>query len=453
MSIPLDQLYHYIDQVAKEIYKDDVIIYRFWPNGSKKLENLDHLEFKPWLACLTKPYVICNDQEPLDFDYYQSCQEVGFQSTFYDLVVNNSLTSLRQKNLYGRAAKVGNIFDQCILIHSEKRSQNLQKYLSTQCYIPVYYWSHALIARDWFRYAQYYNQNKTVCKKFLIYNRAWAGSREYRLKFAEYLVKHGLNEQCMTWFNSKDPETSKHYTEYDYKNLCWKPTIQIEKYFPPSSASSNFSAEFVINDYQNTDVEVVLETLFDDDRLHLTEKILRPIACGQPFILVSTHGSLDYLRAYGFKTFSDVWNENYDTISDPQQRLISIIETMKEISQWSDEVRKKKIFLAQKIAEHNRQIFFSQEFFNKIVDELKHNLCSALNELESNNTSKHFLERRKTLSKVSELRQILSGTVVHPDFEINPKFYQDYNRDNILKVIKLARKYYLRSLSQNNKKQ
>jgi hypothetical protein len=47
----------------------------------------------------------------------------------------------------------------------------------------------------------------------------------------------------------------------------------------------------------------VAETVFDT-RIHLTEKTLRPIACGHPFILAAGPGSLKYLQTYGFRTFS-----------------------------------------------------------------------------------------------------------------------------------------------------
>jgi hypothetical protein len=37
MSIPLERLYHYIEDVAEEIFNDRVLIYRFSPDGSKKI--------------------------------------------------------------------------------------------------------------------------------------------------------------------------------------------------------------------------------------------------------------------------------------------------------------------------------------------------------------------------------------------------------------------------------
>ena len=126
----------------------------------------------------------------------------------------------------------------------------------------------------------------------------------------------------------------------------------------------------------------MLETLFDDDRLQLTEKSLRPIAVGQPFILAGTQGSLEYLRSYGFKTFNSVWDESYDLIEDPAERLIQIAELMKYISTWLPHQREHNMAQAQAIAEYNRQHFFSQAFFNQVIDELKINLTSALTELD-----------------------------------------------------------------------
>ena len=71
MNIPLDRLYHYINTQAQAVYGDSVIIYRFWPHGSKKLQNLEPIEKNyDWFARQTSPQILCHDQEPLDYDYY-----------------------------------------------------------------------------------------------------------------------------------------------------------------------------------------------------------------------------------------------------------------------------------------------------------------------------------------------------------------------------------------------
>jgi hypothetical protein len=227
-------------------------------------------------------------------------------------------------------------YDKILLTHSEKNSPNLHWYENNGV-IGVYWWSHATIARDWFRYAEHdpaidHRNPQTL---FLIYNRAWSGTREYRLCFAELLIQLGLTNYCQTSINPIEPELNIHYAQHKFTNLAWQPTHVLEDYFPINNTCSHYSADFDIADYNNTNIEVVLETLFDDSRLHLTEKSLRPIACAQPFILAGTHGSLEYLRSYGFKTFGDIWNEHYDQVKDPKERLLCIADVMQDITNWT----------------------------------------------------------------------------------------------------------------------
>jgi hypothetical protein len=308
-----------------------------------------------------------------------------------------------------------NLFEKGLLLHSEKRSVNLEKYKIDNELIPVYYWSHAIIARDWFRFAQHATQQKKISKRFLIYNRAWSNTREYRLRFVELLIHLNLQEHCKTSINPIEPELGIHYDSHQFKNPVWRPQTVLENFFPTSDAHSNYSADFEIEDYESTDIEVVLETLFDDGRLHLTEKSLRPIACGQPFILAATHGSLKYLRSYGFKTFGDIWDESYDLVEDPAERLIQIAELMKYISNWLPDQREHNMAQARAIAEYNRQHFFSQEFFNLIVNELKTNFKLAFDELQSSNNYTQWVSYWEKLLKYSEVVDFLNTNQSNKD--------------------------------------
>jgi hypothetical protein len=270
-----------------------------------------------------------------------------------------------------------------ILIHSEKRSQNLNKYEQTK-YIGVYYWCHAVIARDWFRYAnhdEFLHRPKTITHDFLIYNRSWSGTREYRLKFVELLVQNDLDNHCMTWFNSIDDGLN--YCDYKFKNSGLEITnFNLEDSFNPTVADSSASADYHAPDYQCTNMEIVLETLFDDDRLHLTEKTLRPIACAQPFILAATAGSLEYLRSYGFETFGELIDESYDLIQNPLERLHAICAEMKRISLLDPEQKKQLFDKMQQIAQKNQQRFFSNQWHQSIVDEFKQNFDCAYQQLK-----------------------------------------------------------------------
>ena len=383
MSIPLDRLYHYIENIAEKIYGGTVIIYRFYPHGSKKLEDLHPIKCHDWTKEATSIAIHCNDQEPLNFDFYKN-YDMSYTHIWTKLL--QSLDNLpKQKNL-----KNWEIYDQSILIHSEKRSSNLTKYQQDQ-YITVYYWNHALLALDWFRYAKNITTKQNQTKNFLIYNRAWTGTREYRLKFADLLVDNNLVIHCQTSVGFVDHDI--HYSNHKFINQIWQPSNQLENYFDDNTTLSSSSADFSIDDYLNTNIEVVLETLFDDERLHLTEKSLRPIACGHPFILAATHGSLEYLRSYGFKTFNGIIDESYDIITDPEKRLQHIVDTMKQISMWSYEEKNIRMAQLQEIANYNKQHFFSSSFFEKIVNELKENLKIAVSTFNSKKSCDQFIDK------------------------------------------------------------
>ena len=429
MSIPIDRLYQYIESVADENCNTRLVIYRFWPNGSKKIEDFLHLRpLITWQDNMIRPHLYCNDQEPLNFNLYQNLTRPG-QHQFKQLLDKHGFQ--RDTNL----RLDFDIYDQSLLLHSEKRSGDLEKYQNHQ-FIPVYYWSHAVIAQDWFRFAKYTNQKKNVVHKFLIYNRAWSGTREYRLKFAEKLVDSSLVEHCKTSVNPVEPELKIHYNNHKFKNSMWKPSINLENYFTTSDAQSHYSADFDIEDYEKTDIEVVLETLFDDQRLHLTEKVLRPIACGQPFILAGTHGSLQYLKEYGFKTFDQVWDESYDQETNAQDRLNAIIAVMEDISGWNAETRHTKMIQAQEIADYNKKHFFSENFFNQIVDELEINLCQAIKNLEDTNTSSTWLERWKDFMYIEEIKSY----VTQNDNKNYPTL------ESLQQVKLVAEQYYIRTL-------
>jgi len=404
MSIPLDRLYHFLDS----LHQDPILIYQFYPHGSKNLQDL---------KCETKctvfdshilPPMIHHDQEPLNVELYSDSDclknfEKNFRSikVFSQQQVDCLLNNCADMNLRLCITNPFNCYDLVMLSNSEKRSINLQKY-EQNGFIGVYYWSHAMIALDWYRYAQHINIQTNSTKVFLIYNRAWAGTREYRIKFTDLLISHGLVDSCLTWFNANDPDSGLHYHDHKFSNNGFRSVYQLEKYFPPNNTSAEASADFKIEDYVATDIEVILETLFDDERLHLTEKTLRAIAMAKPFILTSTHGSLQYLKDYGFKTFDTVWNEDYDKIVDPIQRLQSIIALMKDISKWDAHTRLIKMKQAQEISNFNKNLFFSSAWKQKIINEYSDNLTEAMKKMKLNCSGKYYHRLLTLLDQVSD---------------------------------------------------
>jgi hypothetical protein len=427
MSIPLDRLYHYIENIAKEVRGDDVVIYRFYPHGSKKIDDLGFLSNSriTFKNISITPQIYCHDQEPLNYDFYTNA--LGSSLKYYKQEFDRYNLDWPDYNL---KQNIGNIYDYSLLIHSEQRSAEVAKY-QANFFIPVYYWNHAILAKDWFRYAEHQPQSKQEnLQDFLIYNRAWSGTREYRLKFIDFLIDQKLVNHCRTSFNPQDPETKIEYTQHTFLNPQWKPDNIIEKYFDSTTASACCSADFDLEDYSATRFEVVLETLFDDQRLHLTEKSLRPLAIGQPFLLMASHGSLAYLRSYGFQTFNEVIDESYDLIENPYQRLCAVVNEMKRIASWSDYEKQYNLNKLQQITQYNRKHFFSKDFDNLIIQELRCNLNIAFKTLENKNSSREYFAMRKKLTSIPKIREeLLSDSVLR-------------TRQELISTIKKARQYY-----------
>jgi hypothetical protein len=432
MSIPLDRLYHYIESVARSIRGGDVIIYRFAPHGSKKIEDLSLLNpHDTTLETTVNPQIICYDQEPLNYNHYQNIDIGHLQTPEISDALSQVNVNYASYNLRCVDAAPMNIYDQCLILHSEQRSTDIKLYASNG-FIPVYYWCHALLARDWFRYAQHISQVKKIPPRhcFLIYNRAWGGTREYRLKFLDLMIDHQLVSSSNVKFNPVDPEHNQYYKNHQFVNSSFVPTHQLEDYYKSNPTDSSASADFVFDDYCSAEFEVILETLFDDQRLHLTEKVLRPIACGQPFLLCATHSSLKYLHSYGFQTFDSVIDESYDTIVDPIKRLEAVVKVMGDITKWSDQQRMENMLKIQKIVDYNKRYFFSADFFNRVVTELNINFQTAFEQLEKNNTSAQYINLRKHMSKNSLLYQ--SMTTDRPT----------KTRKQTIDILTRARKYY-----------
>jgi hypothetical protein len=119
---------------------------------------------------------------------------------------------------------------------------------------------------------------------------------------------------------------------------------------------------------------------------------------------------------------------------------------MKDIVNWNNTVKEKKLQQANAIARYNKQHFFSKKFNDTIKTELTQNLKKSLTELIATNTSLKFIKQRKELAKFSEIKKILTGQVPNPFVKLLPDDhpYQQtcMKKSTTLKVLSHARKYY-----------
>ena len=347
MSVPTTNLYDFVHQVLESKF----LLRYFYPWGEKRLKNIiEHLgrrdgEYVSNILNTKRytPILLCHDQEPLDFDLYDD----GYLMTLPDHTNTCDIHALVErglKDLNLRWVFANHSVDKWILLHSELNSDQVQRYNDTGLFKCAYWWSHAIIARDWYRFAEHdqrLTQRLPKVANWLVYARATSGKREYRQDFLNHL-----------------------------KNVK---SVQFGSIDTNKTVSSDSSAEYEWKDYTQTNCSIILETVYDN-RIHLTEKTLRPIACGHPFMILSGPGTLAYLRKMGFNTFSPLINESYDLETDPTKRMEMVINEMTRINNLSEKYQQYIWKECHAITSYNKNYFFSRTFLNTLVNELKENV-------------------------------------------------------------------------------
>ena len=148
--------------------------------------------------------------------------------------------------------------------------------------------------------------------------------------------------------------------------------IDIPMYGDIKSSLGGWQRYFNKEWYDRTRYSVVVETRIDE--IFITEKILKPLAFGHPFIAWSAPGTLERLRRLGFETFNNCIDENYDLEEDDDKRLAMIIEEVTRLNSES-----KDYFLnseTQERIKHNHNIFYNidqakQNFVDNVFDVVK----------------------------------------------------------------------------------
>lgn len=126
-------------------------------------------------------------------------------------------------------------------------------------------------------------------------------------------------------------------------------SVNINDQYAPDQ-NTNFS---LLNFYNQFDIELVCETYCYGDCFFPTEKTVRPIAAGKPFVLFGPVDFLQRLQQMGFRTYRDFWDESYDRLEGIErwaamQKVLSYIQ-QQHSADWIKSVNT--------VAEHNRVIF------------------------------------------------------------------------------------------------
>ena len=272
-----------------------------------------------------------------------------------------------------------------ILVTSE-HSDLVKKHCKENNVHHIYYFFHGFACLNWYHDCQFFiKKTPLFSNKFLSFNRLCTKLRSYRLLLVSELLdrdilKYGsvslqliTNQENIVKKEIINPNCrlSKESKIKIYKQLAnFKNNLVIDKEVSGSASAHLGPEEYTL--WQSYFLHVVSETVFFDKKLHLTEKIFKPIVSRRPFILLGAHKNLEYLKSYGFKTFSNWIDESYDEEPDNEKRLMMVCDEIEKIANLSENQIESMYWEMQEVLEHNFRHFF-KDFKQIIVNELVDN--------------------------------------------------------------------------------
>ena len=299
-------------------------------------------------------YIFFHDQEPIHLDLHRP---------LFDDVVRRNVDLDHGQGAHHAA-----------VITSEWNSEFVDQLCDIYDWQHYYYFYHGWAAMDWYR--GYHRtwlmpppENRKIKKSFISPNRIIGGKRDHRVLLLYHLFQQKVSN---AWISCPRvcPVESQDIVEIAAKFQTHYNDIvdvfsdaKLPMHFPGEGDHPMHSCWLSLFDQTaETLAYVVTETVFFGRRNHLTEKTFKPICQRMPFVMASSHGSLEYLRRYGFKTFHDLWDESYDDEQDDMLRLEKVGKLLKELDLLSVKELQHLYEKSIPIIEHNYQHFYGGNF-------------------------------------------------------------------------------------------
>ena len=314
------------------------------------------------------------------FHCYFADQEPFFEST-KNIIDNNLLVT---KDQIGPAHIK-------ILANSEK-SQLLSSYTKAEHFYNWYYFYHGFAALDWYRDFQYIDSSSfnRFDKVFICYNHLISNLRSYRLHLVSNLINSDLLSSGLVSLQLEDNlGTWKNAVNDPNNPLDPRARVQIVQalgtqtqplIIDTATPTGSLSAELNLDVSTRALFHIVTETIYFDSKLHLTEKIFKPIVARRPFILATAPGNLAYLKSYGFRTFDQWIDESYDEEPDHYIRIEKITSEIARLCAMRPDLLEQMYAEMQETLEYNFDHFYNG-FKDLIVDELVDNFADVLKQI------------------------------------------------------------------------
>jgi hypothetical protein len=196
----------------------------------------------------------------------------------------------------------------------------------------------------------------------------------YRMILGAWLFNN-YRDQTLMSFNYRHVDDDKFLCELDELNffkgdnleeaVCFlkhTPIILDDMYYYKQIHTNdvwvNVNGNSLYNYYDQIFLELVTETYVTGVTFCPTEKTIRTILAKTPFIVFGAVGYLENLRRIGFKTFSQWWDESYDTL-EGADRIDAIKRLISEIMSWPQDIMCATIVDMREILDYNRTHFMT----------------------------------------------------------------------------------------------
>lgn len=210
--------------------------------------------------------------------------------------------------------------------------------------------------------------------------------RNHRARFAYDIFSNNLKDDNLITFNilkttEKEFQIFKNTCEYfqhkEFVNsLPW--IYDDATLLKDALLKTPKEEQIYIDSYVNFAIETFIDSYGDKDfELDFSEKVYKPIARMQPFIVLGQPGILSYLKSAGYKTFDRWWDESYDLEPDSNIRYEKVFNLYKFINSKTKEELAEIINEMLPILEHNVNLYN----FNKNNKVYLNNFKTLLNEI------------------------------------------------------------------------
>jgi hypothetical protein len=219
---------------------------------------------------------------------------------------------------------------------------------------------------DFFYQYQNYNFERT---KPLTFVGVHGTPRQHRIQFHDLLLDQINHKNFILKFEGNDHGQDSSNFDFVQK----KPNTSLQELFTEKFGNHEQGHKaqwlsYAHKIYDRAYFQIVLETdFYTQNQFFLTEKTIRPLMSGQPFVVGATPGFLAHLHNLGFRTYNMLWNENYDSIINHQDRLQALVDLCIDLENFDWYAHRQQLI---DIANHNRSQFFNLakqadlEFFN-----------------------------------------------------------------------------------------